>query len=323
MAMVVPESPEPLRTARTFRIRVAGAESNVAMYLAALGHRAAWAGRVGDDPLGERLLDEIASAGVDVRLVERDREAPTGVFFKDPGPAGTRVFYYRRSSAAARMTDDLVGRILAQRPKVVHVSGITPALSRSCAELVRALVQGRGAGDPVLSFDVNYRPALWPPGRAAGVLRDLAQASDIVFVGMDEARALWGSGTPRDVRALVDQPHVLVVKNGDQGATEYRGDGGVFVPSLKVDPVEPIGAGDAFAAGWLSGELGGMTTVQRLRLGHLLAATAMGSMSDFTRLPSRQTLDSALRLTDEGWSGWTLGVSPASDGIERASEVVA
>jgi 2-dehydro-3-deoxygluconokinase len=321
MAMIAPERPEPLRTAEAFTIRAAGAESNVAMYLSALGHVVAWAGRVGDDPLGDRLLDDFARAGVDLSLVERDREAPTGVFFKDPGPDGTRVYYYRSGSAATRMTADVVTRVAVLRPKIVHVSGIVPALSARCSQITRAVVADRRLGDTLISFDVNFRSALWPQELAAGVLRDLAQAADVVFVGMDEATELWGSRTAADVRQLLDRPARLLVKNGGSEATEYGDGAPTAVPALKVEAVEPIGSGDAFAAGWLSGYLRGLAPVQRLRLGHILAAATMRSMADFDSVPSPATLDSVLALPDAQWREWSPGTAPTSGAAERRAAV--
>jgi 2-dehydro-3-deoxygluconokinase len=304
MAMVVPETTERLRVAKSFQICVAGAESNVAMYLSALGHHAAWAGRVGADPLGQRVLEQIAWAGVDVSLAEQDPDAPTGVFFKDPGHHRSQVYYYRRDSAAARMSRAFIDRMRALRPQLVHVSGITPALSPSCAQLVSAMISGRIFGDARVSFDVNFRPPLWQPGRAAKTLLSLAQAADIVFVGMDEARLLWGTRYAADVRAMVGRKPVLVVKDGANGAVEYSGEAETFCRSLQVKVVEPTGAGDAFAAGWLAGELGGLPASQRLRLGHLVAASAMSSAADVAPLPSRLDLANALCLDDEHWGRW-------------------
>jgi len=305
MAMVAPTGPEPLRTAGKFAIRAAGAESNVAMYLAALGHSAAWAGRVGEDPLGDRVLDEFARAGVDLSLVARDHEAPTGVYFKDPGPAGTQVYYYRGGSAASRMTAELVDRVAALRPAAVHISGIVPALSASCAGLTRAVVSDRRPGDALISFDVNFRAALWEPEAARDVLRDVAQAADVVFVGMDEARELWGSRTAAEVRSLLHRPATVVVKNGGGAATEYGDGAPQAVPALKVTAVEPIGAGDAFAAGWLSGYLRRLAPVQRLRLGHILAAHTMRSMADFEPVVSPEVLGDVLALTEAEWLNWS------------------
>jgi 2-dehydro-3-deoxygluconokinase len=281
MALVTPDPPAPLEFGGPMRLEVAGAESTVACYLAMLGARAAWASRVGDDPLGRLLLHRIDSYGVDTSLVEVDAAAPTGVFFKDPGER-TTVYYYRAGSAASRLGPSLVPSLSG----LVHLSGITPALSASCAALVEAVLES-GA---TVSFDVNYRPALWPVAAAGPELARLAGRADIVFVGLDEAQALWGVRTPADVRALLPGPATVVVKDGAVGA--HSDD--TFVPALPVDVVEPVGAGDAFAAGYLYARLTGRAEADRLRLGHLVAGAALRVTGDVGDLPPTHELLGAL-----------------------------
>lgn len=272
MALVTPDPPAPLERGGPMRLDAAGAESTVACYLAMLGARAAWASRVGDDPLGRLLLDRIGSHGVDLSLVEVDPAAPTGVYFKDPGER-TTVYYYRAGSAASRLGPALVPSLSG----LVHVSGITPALSPSCAALVEAILD---APLPV-SFDVNYRPALWPVTAAGPVLARLAGRADVVFVGLDEARTLWGVTRPEQVRALLPGPATVVVKDAAEGAYS----GAVFEPARAVEVVEPVGAGDAFAAGYLYGRLRGLPEAARLRLGHLVAGAALRVTGDVGVLP--------------------------------------
>ncbi len=286
MALVTPALAEPLETARDFRVDSAGAESNVAAHLAALGRRAAWAGRLGDDALGRRVERHLRERGVDTRWVETDREAPTGVYFKDPGRG---VRYYRAGSAASRMTPPFLDPLPLDTARVVHVSGITPALSASCGALVDALVDRVAASPAMLSFDVNHRSALWPAGVAAGRLRELASRADLVFVGLDEAEALWGTATPEAVRALLPEPALLVVKDGAIGATEFR-DGADSAPAhvaaRSVEVVEAVGAGDAFAAGYLASLLTGGDASERLAAGHARAVTVLGDTADFPRAES-------------------------------------
>jgi len=312
MAMVAPEEPEPLEHARTFALRAGGAESNVAMYLAGLGHRTGWVSRLGDDPLGRRVLSDVAAAGVDTSLVEIDHDAPTGVYFKDPAPGGTRVFYYRRGSAASLMSAKLLEPVLRRPPRVLHVTGITPALSLECDEMMSELIVDFRAKGTVISFDVNFRPGLWGPPVASARLVELARLADVVFVGLDEAQELWGVESPDELPPLLDGPGAIVVKNGAVGATVYFKDGTEFVPSLKVNVREPIGAGDAFAAGWLSGWLRGLPNGQCLRLGHLVASVALGSTADHQALPPWPLLQAALTASDTEWAtlvaegpGWT------------------
>jgi 2-dehydro-3-deoxygluconokinase len=285
MALLAPDPPRPLREGGPLRVDVAGAESNVAMYLAMLGVRVAWGSRVGADPLGQLCTDRVAAAGVDVGLVESDGAAPTGVFFKDPGPEGTSVYYYRRGSAAAAM-----GRAKWSDPRlagasIIHLSGVTPALSPSCADLVSHALRGRPVPDALMSFDVNYRPGLWPVDAAAPVLAGLANDADLVFVGRDEAATLWGTDHPDQVRARLPGPRTVVVKGGAAGATSYHPDGTTFEPAPPVAVVEPVGAGDAFAAGYLFGVLRRVPEQSRLRLGHLVAGAALRVVGDIGPVP--------------------------------------
>ncbi|TQS44879.1 sugar kinase [Cryptosporangium phraense] len=268
MVLVTPDPPGPLAAGGPARLDVAGAESTVACYLALLGARTAWVGAVGADPLGDLVRDRIAGYGVDVSGVSVRADAPTGVFFKNPGAAGTTVHYYRAGSAASRL-----GPRELPEARVVHLSGITPALSASCAALVDSVLAVPG---PVRSFDVNYRPGLWPVARAAPVLAALADRADVVFVGLDEAGTLWGCASPAEVRALLPSPATVVVKDAAVGA--YAG--GVFVPAPAVDVVEPVGAGDAFAAGYLAGLLADAPEAERLALGHRVAGSALRIAGD-------------------------------------------
>lgn len=302
MVMVTPTPGGRLDAESTFVLRAGGAESNVAMFLAALGHRAGWASRVGADPLGDLVIGQVRATGVDTSLVEVDADRPTAVYLKDPGPDRTRVFYYRRGSAAASMDPAYAARVDAVPAAVLHLSGITAALSESCRLLVDRLITARPAGRRLVSFDVNYRPALWDRRSVAATdLLRLARAADVVFVGLDEAAHLWDVRSPADVRALIPQPGTLVVKNGAVDAVAFHADGVTVEPARPVDVVEPVGAGDAFAAGWLSAALRGLDPAARLTLGHLVAGAALGSVSDVADLPPVDTICAVLGIEPDAW----------------------
>lgn len=292
MALVVPERAEPVETAEEFRIGAGGAESNVACHLASAGRRAEWFSALGDDALGRRTLAGIERHGVDVSHVRRDPDAPTGLYVKDPGNG---VSYYRRGSAASRLAPEHLDAIDWSRAGIVHVSGITLALSETCRALVHAVIDAAHAGGARVSFDVNHRPALWESTRAAtDAIREAALRADIVLVGRDEAELLWGTATAADVRALFPETPHLIVKDADIEAIEYSSEGAVTVPALRVDVVEAVGAGDAFAAGWLHGYLGDDPAAERVAKGHAFAARALSSTQD---VPSH---DSPRTATPEG-----------------------
>ena len=277
MAMVAPVAAEPVADADAFLLDAGGAESNVAAHVAAAGHRAVWFSRLGDDTLGRRVVRQLSDRGVDVSRVVFDATHPTGLYVKDPGNG---VLYFRRGSAASHLDIADADAVSFDGVDVLHVSGITAALSASAgAFLAHVVERARAAGVPV-SFDVNHRAPLWSAEDAAPVLLEFARSADIVFVGRDEAETLWGTATAADVRALL--PHVpeLIVKDGDVGATAFAGPDEVFEPALVVEVVEAVGAGDAFAGGYLASLLSGATITERLRAGHARAARTLQTTSD-------------------------------------------
>lgn len=270
MVLITPID-DSLSAAASASIGLAGAESNVAAQVAAQGHRAVWASRLGADPLGDRVLDELNARGVEA-WVERDDSAPTGVMFKDPAADGSDVYYYRRGSAAAHMKPGFLSPERLRGVRIVHTTGITPALSASCAAMTDQLFADAHEAGVLVSFDVNDRRALWSLEDAAEALAHYANTADIVFVGRDEGERLWGTVSPAEIRAHLPHCAVLVVKDGDVGATAFVGaEEPIFVPAPVVEVVEPVGAGDAFASGFLSATLEGLPYAERLSAGHAAA----------------------------------------------------
>ncbi|MGQ4444094.1 sugar kinase [Streptomyces violaceoruber] len=228
MVTFLPSRPGRLADVPSFDRAIGGAESNVACVLAAAGHSARWAGRVGADGFGDHLVEAIGAYGVDVSAVRRDPARPTGVYFRTAGDRATdahEVAYYRAGSAASAMSVDTMDLDAIRSGRVLHLSGITPALSAGCLGLMRELT-ARRPGRPLVSFDVNHRPGLWRDarhGHGPEVLLELARGADLVFVGDDEARDAWGLGGPEAVRAALPEPELLVVKQGASGATAFHG----------------------------------------------------------------------------------------------------
>lgn len=276
MAMVTPITPDRLAEAEQFRVDAGGAESNVAAHVAQLGHRARWFSRLGDDALGRRVAGQLARRGVDVSVVFDPRH-PTGAYFKDPGHG---VLYYRAGSAAAHLAPADADAIAFEGVPIVHVSGITAAISASAAAFLDRVIEHAHAAGAQVSFDVNHRRALWDAATAAGPLDALARRADIVFVGRDEAETLWRTREAQDVRRRFPEVAELIVKDGDVGATAFTADGETFVPSVRVEVVEAVGAGDAFAGGYLAARLSGRPVDERLRAGHARAALTLQTTAD-------------------------------------------
>jgi 2-dehydro-3-deoxygluconokinase len=285
MAVVTPVADESLEHADLCHLSVGGAESNVLMQLARAGLRTRFLTRVGADPFGRRTVRVIAGAGVDVSRVQIDPIRPTGVYFKDRGASRTPVTYYRGGSAAAALDAGALDTSGIADASMVYLTGITPALSPTAADLVERAVTTAHTHRVLVSFDVNHRSALWAAEVAADHLLHLARAADIVFVGLDEARTLWNTATAQDVRNLFGVwAGRLIVKDGSVGATEFHAGSIEFAPTPVVTVVEEVGAGDAFAAGYLAAWFVDLPAAERLHRGHQQAALALTSITD---LPDR------------------------------------
>ncbi len=306
--------PHPNRAA--FEWEVSGAESNVARYSAALGMQAAWVSQLGTDLAGDLVLSTIESAGVDVSGVRRLSDRQTGLMLKEVTADERRVRYYRAGSAAAAMGPTTRPE-LSQRPRVLHLTGITLGLSNSCNKLVRSLI-----GDPsrsaLVSFDINWRPSIWERGDPPKALREAANRCDIVFVGLDEADDLWGATTAADVRTLLPRPKTVVVKDADNGAYADRRGRTHFVPALNGTVVEPIGAGDAFAAGFIVGVLRYDDNIEAaLRLGHITAMSALSQHSDVGPIADDATIERLLDLSPEDWLSANLVLADTTNSTQQ------
>jgi 2-dehydro-3-deoxygluconokinase len=290
MVLLLAQQSGPLREATTFSRHIAGAESNVAVGVCRLGGSAAFISRVGSDDFGRLIRMRLRGEGVDVAQVRVDSEAPTGVILRERREFGpVDVVYYRRGSAASRLSPaDLDPSVIA-RARYLVLSGITPALSESCRATVFAAAEmARAAGVSVV-LDPNIRFKLWSADDARATLRDLVRLADVVLPGADEAELLTGLGEPRAAAAdlLRLGPRLVIVKLGARGALALADDGveveaaGFPIPRV----VDPVGAGDAFAAGFLTGQVRGMDLAASLALANRCGALAMTVPADQEGLP--------------------------------------
>ena len=254
-----------LRPGSAPSLTIGGAESNVAIAATRLGARSTWIGRVGDDDLGSLVVRELRGQGVNVHA-PRDPEAPTGLMVKEHRRGKpTHVRYYRKHSAGSRLEPDDLDQDVVADADIVHLTGITAALSDTARATLHHAIKVARDGGATISFDVNYRATLWPPAAAIPVLRELASAADVLFAGPEEA-ALLLSGSlntankddPWQAAAQFAQqvcelgPRIAVIKLGSLGALTLA-DGTIYThPIVAIDPVDPVGAGDAFVGGFLA-----------------------------------------------------------------------
>lgn len=278
-------------------VGIGGAETNVAVSLSRLGADVTWVGRVGDDALGRRIVREVRGEGVDVRAPV-DPAAPTGLMLKElTGPGTARVQYYRAGSAGSRLTADDVPAGLVETAGLVHLTGITPLLSDSARATCLAVVQrARDAGVRV-SVDVNYRSALAPVEVAVKVLGEIVAGADLVFGSPEELAYVVPGGAEATapvedlVRGLDPAgEREIVVKRGADGASTYAAGRAVHAPGHRVDVVDTVGAGDAFVAGYLSGDVLGWDSAAKLARANACGAVLCTVPGDWEAAPRPEEL---------------------------------
>jgi 2-dehydro-3-deoxygluconokinase len=289
MALFLAEPGPGLGTATAFELQCAGAEATVAVGLARLGHRATYLGRLGDDPLGAQVRATLRGHGVDVDGLRLVPDGPTGVLVRDaPADRPLTVQYLRSGSAASTLRADDLDADVVRGAALLHVTGITAVLSPSArAAVLHAVGLARAAGVPV-SLDPNVRHRLAAPGLWREVLTELAPLADVVLTGTDDA-AVVTDGDP--ARWFLDHgASTVVVKDGARGARETDGTTTVHQPVRPTVAVDPVGAGDAFAAGWIGGWLRGLEPAERMREAATVASLCVGARGDLAGLPDATTL---------------------------------
>jgi sugar/nucleoside kinase (ribokinase family) len=302
MVAFAAHEPGPLAAARTFTKQIAGAETNVGIGLARLGLQVAWVSRLGRDSFGAHIRACVEAEGIDCSMVAEDASRPTGFMLRSRVLEGDpTVEYWRRGSAASALSlaDFDAARCLGARH--LHVSGITPALSASAAELVEHAMRTMRAAGCTVSFDPNLRPRLWPSREVmAEHLNRLAGLADWVMPGLAEGETLTGRQAPAEIAAFyLDRgARAVVVKLGAEGAYWRDADdagGAGSVPGMAVERVvDTVGAGDAFAVGVISARLEGRDWPSTLARANWIGAQVVQVVGDIEALPRRAQLPAGL-----------------------------
>ncbi|QUF03607.1 sugar kinase [Actinosynnema pretiosum subsp. pretiosum] len=304
MALVTLPSSGRVTAAAPVVLGVGGAESNVAIGLARLGVPATWVSRVGDDALGALVVRELRGEGVTV-LAPRDPDAPTGMMLKEHrNGRPTRVRYYRGGSAASLLGPADVDRATVAGAAVLHLTGITPALGDGPRAAVRHAVDLARSEGVTVTFDVNHRKTLWSDEEARPVLAELVSKADVVFAGAEEAELVLGTPGAAEEELVAGLAGLgagtAVLKIGERGALAHRDGVRTHVPTTPAAVVDPVGAGDAFVAGFLAELVAGRPLETCLRTGNACGGLVVGVPGDWEGLPTRAELTEAGHAPDGG-----------------------
>lgn len=308
MAVFLATEDLPIRSASHFRLTAAGSESNVMAGLAMLGHRSRFATRVGNDGLGMAVIRRLRAIGVEVHAIVDD-EKPTGVLVRDhPQLAPVEVCYARSGSAASRFTWEDILPVLDPEPELMFLSGITPVLSAQAAAACQAALTYAKQRAIRVVFDPNLRGKLMPVREAARLLRPFLEQADIVIAGAEELTALTGARCHRSgaQQLLAGGAQTVVVKLGPRGAYGADSTDECELGSMAASAVDPVGAGDAFAAGFLSGLLRERSLGDAMLEATAVAACVVATRGDMEGLPSAIERDALV-----------AGRQGGSDGVNR------
>jgi 2-dehydro-3-deoxygluconokinase len=287
--------PSPARFETTYQLDVqfGGAEANVAAACARLGLRTAWISALPDNVWGERVMRELRGHGVDcaVTLIPGAR---LGVYFLEYGvpPRPIHVLYDRRDSAFARLTPEMVDWGAVRHTKLIHISGVTPALGENARALVRRVLDEAAE----VSFDLNYRAALWSPADARNFALSILPRARYFFLGQTEAETVFEeSGPPetilRRLSEVAPDATIALLRGADGSAVLHRGE--IWRPKVqhRVQVIDPIGAGDAYVAGYLWASLRGRTGQEMIDMAATVAALKCSTWGDIALIRERDILD--------------------------------
>jgi len=294
MVLFGPDSSGPLRYVQNFNKSIAGAESNVAIALAKLGHEVGWFSKLGNDEFGRYIQATIRGEGVDVSRVLVEPLKNTGILFKERFiHSNPNVYYYRKDSAASTLKPEDLDEEYIKNSKILHITGITPALSDSCRKTVFKAIEIAKVNNVLVSFDPNIRLKLWTEEEAIPVLLQIAKQSDIIFPGIDEGQMLLGLTKPEEIaeKFMNMGCTVVAVKLGKEGCYVANKVSGLYINSYRLEnPQDTIGAGDGFAAGFLSGMLNKLDFIECGEYANGVGAMAVLVKGDMEGYPNPEQL---------------------------------
>ena len=297
MLRLSPPHNERLLQTATLDMKFGGAETNIAVNLARLGYKTTWLSRLPDNVFGQRVLAELQGYGVDTSGVKLATNERMGTYFIEFGapPRPNRVVYDRANSAASRMSVADINFDLIASAQWFHTTGITPALSKDCEALTLAAVNYARTQGLRVSFDVNYRALLWSPQEAARVLEPILKLCHIVFIAHRDAVSLFGVSEDANKAATELQARfgseILMMTVGENGAVAASATSQVYhiaQPFEVPHPIDRIGAGDAFDAGFIAGQMRGASLEESMRLGHALSALKMTIPGDYALVTAQE-----------------------------------
>lgn len=269
-----------------------GDTSNCAIAAARQGARVGYFTHIGADPFGQSFLDLWAAEGVDVGSVRQRSDGHTGIYFVTHGPDGHMFSYFRAGSASSRMAPTDLPQSEIEGAKVLHVSGISQAISDSAADTVfQAIAIARAAGVQV-SYDTNLRLKLWPLDRARAVIHAAMAQCDIALPGLEDARALTGLQAPEAIADFYLNlgAGIVALTLGPEGTLVATPQRRARIAGLPVVAVDATAAGDTFDGAFLARLVAGDDPFTAARYANAAAALSTLGYGAVAPMPRREAV---------------------------------
>ena len=296
MALFIAETYEPLEEVEHFTRSLSGAEVNVAIGLTRLGHKVSYVTKLGDEPMGRYIENFLKKESIGTEYITYDSVYKTGFQLKNRVKKGDPYApYYRKGSAASHISKKEIDKIDFTEVKLVHITGIPPALSKSCREATFYLIERARENQVMVTFDPNLRPALWESNEIMiQVINDIASRCDVILPGTSEGFTLMGRREPDKIAEFYQKMGVkkIIIKLGPDGAYVREGEESYHIPGYKVEKVvDTVGAGDGFAAGVISGLLENIPLKDAVLRGNAVGSIQVMHSSDNEGLPTKEELE--------------------------------
>lgn len=289
MIAMCPEKKGPILFSNTFERKVGGAELNVAIGCARLGLKSGWISNLGNDDFGKYILRTVRSESIDTSEVKLIDGYQTSVYFREILSDGSsRSFYYREKSPTSTMKAEELNEEYFKNAKVLHITGVFPSILKNNQKIILEAIKLAKKYNLLVSFDPNIRLKMWTKDEAKDFITSILPDVDILLIGDEEVELLLDEfNIEKAIKTFHDYGiSKVIIKRGAKGAVGSDGSNTYYVDGIKPKAlVDTVGAGDGFAAGFLSATLKGQSFEDAIRFANAVGSLVVGVEGDNEGLP--------------------------------------
>lgn len=289
-----PSSTGPMRYVSNFERKVGGAELNFAIGCARLGLQIKWMSRLGGDEFGKVIYKFARGEGVDTSYVKQVEGYPTSLNFKEIREDGSgKTFYYRYNSPILTLTKDDISEAMFDGVDVIHLTGVFLAIAPQNLMITMRVLEIAKKKNVTVSFDPNIRLKLWTLEEAKKAYTKIFPYVDILLTGLDEIELILGNASKERLEQFANESEInqLIIKDGGNGVQAYINSKWYKREAFEVKPIDTVGAGDGFDAGYIYSYLHEMAVEERLTFANAVGALVTTVSGDNEGLPEIEDVE--------------------------------